>query len=52
MELLGKMPKKFALSGRYSKVKFSLKQKYFNKQGNLKRIKGLQYFPLKNVLME
>jgi serine/threonine protein kinase len=45
MELLGKMPKKFALSGRYSK-------KYFGKQGNLKRIKGLQFFPLKNVLME
>jgi len=34
-----------ALSGRYSK-------KYFNKNGNLKRIKGLQFYPLKNVLME
>jgi serine/threonine protein kinase len=45
IELLGKMPEKFALCGRYSK-------KYFNKNGNLKRIKGLQYWPLKSVLME
>jgi len=45
MELLGKMPKKLALSGRYSK-------KYFNRVGNLRRIKGLQYWPLKSVLME
>ena len=44
MELLGKMPKKFALSGLCSK-------KYFNKNGQLKRIKGLQYFPLKSVLI-
>ncbi len=45
IELLGKMPKKFALSGLNSK-------KYFNKNGELKRIKGLQYFPLKNVLIK
>ena len=45
IELLGKMPKKFALSGLNSK-------KYFNKNGNLRRIKGLQYFPLKNVLIK
>lgn len=45
IELLGKMPKKFSVSGRYSK-------KYFNKQGNLRRIKGLQYWPLRSVLME
>ena len=45
IELLGKMPKKYALCGRYSK-------KYFNKNGNLKRIKGLQYWPLRSVLME
>ena len=45
IELLGKMPVKFALCGRYSK-------KYFNKNGNLKRIKGLQYWPLRSVLME
>lgn len=45
MELLGKMPKKFALSGLCSK-------RYFNKNGQLKRIKGLQYFPLKSVLIK
>jgi len=45
IELLNKMPKKFALAGKNSK-------KYFNKHGNLRRIKGLQYWPLKNVLME
>jgi len=45
MELLGKMPKKMASSGKYSK-------KYFNSQGNLRRIKGLQFWPLKCVLME
>lgn len=45
MELLGKAPKKFSKSGRYSK-------KYFDKNGNLRRIKGLQYWPLKSVLME
>ncbi len=53
MELLGKMPKKFALSGRYSKVIILIiNQKYFNKSGNLRRIKGLQYWPLKSVLQE
>lgn len=45
IELLGKMPKKFAISGRYSK-------KYFDKNGNLRRIKKIWYWPLKNVLME
>lgn len=45
IELLGKMPKKFAIAGRYSK-------KYFHKNGQLRRIKGLQFWPLKNVLME
>mmetsp|Transcript_5715 Transcript_5715/g.5892 ORF Transcript_5715/g.5892 Transcript_5715/m.5892 type:complete len:694 (-) Transcript_5715:65-2146(-) len=45
IELLGKMPTKFAVSGRYSK-------KYFTKNGSLRRIKGLQYWPLKSVLME
>ena len=43
IELLGKMPKKFALSGCNS-------NKYFTKQGQLRRIKGLQYFYLKDVL--
>jgi serine/threonine-protein kinase SRPK3 len=45
MELLGKMPKKFALSGRNSK-------KYFTRSGNLRRIKNLQFWHLRNVLME
>ena len=45
IELLGKMPKKFALSGSDS-------YKYFDKKGKLRRIKKLVYYPLKNVLME
>jgi serine/threonine-protein kinase SRPK3 len=45
IELMGKMPKKFAISGRYSK-------KYFDKNGNLRRIKKIWYWPLKCVLME
>lgn len=43
IELLGKMPKKFALSGKNS-------NKYFTKAGELRRIRGLQYFYLKDVL--
>ena len=43
IELLGKMPKKFALSGKNS-------NKYFTKTGELRRIRGLQYFYLKDVL--
>jgi serine/threonine-protein kinase SRPK3 len=45
MELMGKMPKKLALSGRYSK-------KYFTRDGNLRRIKNLQFWNLRSVLME
>lgn len=45
MELLGRMPKNMALSGKNSK-------KFFNSQGHLKRISGLNYWPLKKVLME
>jgi len=45
IELLGKMPKKFALSGSES-------YKYFTKDGKLKRIQGLQYYPLKDVLFK
>lgn len=29
-----------------------IKKKYFNSSGNLRRIKGLQYWPIKSVLME
>jgi len=36
MELLGKFPKSFALSGRNSK-------QYFNKRGELRRIQGFHY---------
>jgi serine/threonine protein kinase len=45
MELLGRMPKNMALSGKHSK-------KYFNSLGHLRRISGLNYWPLKKVLME
>jgi len=45
MELLGRMPKNMALSGKNSK-------KFFNSQGHLRRISGLNYWPLKKVLME
>ena len=45
MELLGRMPRNMALSGKHSK-------KYFNSQGHLRRISGLNYWPLKKVLME
>ena len=44
IELLGKMPKKFCTIGKNSK-------KYFNKDGNLIRIKNLQFWSLKNVLI-
>lgn len=45
MELLGRMPKNMALSGKHSK-------KFFDKDGHLKRISGLNYWPLSKVLME
>ncbi|EAS00244.2 kinase domain protein (macronuclear) [Tetrahymena thermophila SB210] len=44
-ELCNKFTKKFALSGFKSK-------KYFDKQGNLRRIPSLHYWPLLNVLIE
>lgn len=39
------MPKNMALSGKHSK-------KFFNSQGHLKRISGLNFWPLKKVLVE
>ncbi|PCI31048.1 hypothetical protein COB52_00495 [Candidatus Kaiserbacteria bacterium] len=45
MELLGRMPKNFALSGKNAK-------RYFDKSGHLKHIRGLNYWPIKKVLME
>jgi serine/threonine-protein kinase SRPK3 len=45
MELLGRMPKNMALSGKNSK-------QFFNSYGHLKRISGLNFWPLKKVLIE
>jgi serine/threonine protein kinase len=45
MELLGRMPKNLALSGKNSK-------KYFDSKGNLRKISGLNYWPLRKVLTE
>lgn len=45
MELLGRMPQTMALSGRNSK-------RYFDQTGHLRRIRGLNHWPLKKVLVE
>ncbi|KAF3536528.1 hypothetical protein F2Q69_00019196 [Brassica cretica] len=45
MELLGMMPRKIALGGRYSRD-------YFNRQGELRHIRRLRFWPLGKVLME
>lgn len=45
MELLGRMPKNMALSGKNSK-------KFFDSHGHLRKISGLNFWPLKKVLME
>lgn len=45
MELLGRMPKTMALSGIRSR-------RFFKKCGRLRRISGLNYWPLKKVLSE
>jgi len=44
-ELLGKMPKKQAVAGKYSK-------NFFDKKGNLKNIKQLKFWPVDEVLHE
>jgi serine/threonine protein kinase len=44
-ELLGKMPKRLALDGRYS-------SQFFDKKGNLKHIKQLKFWPVQDVLTE
>lgn len=44
-ELLGKMPKGLALNGKYSK-------QFFDKKGNLKHIKSLKFWPIRDVLHE
>ena len=45
MELLGRMPRNLALSGKNSR-------KFFDSNGHLRRISGLNYWPLKKVLVE
>ncbi|CAN8301029.1 unnamed protein product [Cochlearia groenlandica] len=44
-ELLGMMPRKIALGGRYSRD-------YFNRQGDLRHIRRLRFWPLSKVLKE
>jgi serine/threonine-protein kinase SRPK3 len=45
MEILGKMPKNMALSGKNAK-------RFFDPSGHLMKIRGLQHWPIKKVLME
>lgn len=45
MELLGRMPKNLALSGKNSK-------KFFDSKGHLRKISGLNFWPLRKVLVE
>ncbi|KAE8660369.1 SRSF protein kinase 1 [Hibiscus syriacus] len=45
MELLGMMPRKIALGGRYSRD-------FFNRHGDLRHIRRLRFWPLSKVLME
>ncbi|KAK9829340.1 hypothetical protein WJX72_005262 [[Myrmecia] bisecta] len=45
MELLGKMPRRVATSGKYAKD-------FFNRQGDLRHIKKLRFWPLDRVLAE
>ncbi|KAK9279175.1 hypothetical protein L1049_012853 [Liquidambar formosana] len=45
MELLGMMPRKIALSGRYSRD-------FFNRYGDLRHIRRLRFWPLNKVLVE
>ena len=45
IELLGKIPKNVALSGKYSKD-------FFNRKGELKRLQKLKFWSLEDVLIE
>ncbi|KAJ3697176.1 hypothetical protein LUZ61_000881 [Rhynchospora tenuis] len=45
MELLGMMPRKIALGGRYSR-------EFFNRYGDLRHIRRLRFWPLNKVLTE
>ncbi|KAI6649140.1 hypothetical protein LOD99_11509 [Oopsacas minuta] len=44
-ELLGSIPRHIALKGKYSK-------EFFNKKGDLRHIHRLEYWPLKDILVE
>ncbi|GAX09950.1 serine/threonine-protein kinase SRPK1 [Fistulifera solaris] len=44
-ELLGQMPRRLALDGKYSK-------NFFDKKGNLRHIKQLKFWPMEDVLSE
>lgn len=45
IELIGKIPKRLTMNGKYSKD-------YFNRKGELKAIKTLKFWPLKDVLKD
>lgn len=45
MELIGRMPRHLALSGKYSK-------QYFNRNGELRHIRSLKFWPCERVLTE
>ena len=45
MELLGKMPRRVATAGKYAKD-------FFTRQGELRHIKKLRFWPLERVLTE
>lgn len=45
MELLGRIPEDLALRGRRSR-------RFFTRSGHLRHIRGLNYWPLKKVLLE
>lgn len=45
MELVGRMPKHLALSGKYSK-------EFFNRSGELRHIRSLKFWPCERVLIE
>lgn len=50
MELLGPIPRKIALAGKKFDDFFAFDE--FTGRTTFKKIQGLQYFPLKNLLME
>ena len=45
VELLGPCPKAMALAGKHSR-------RFFDKTGHLRKIRGLNYWPLERVLQE